>query len=176
MCCDWGAQICSVFHLMEADLTRLGQSLVLTEEEELGMLMPTRVWHSNSESRGFHLIGCILSHKPYHVEELRTILQSSFNPTKCMDITFIENGCFLLKFFHTINRDRVLESGLWAFEKNLIVLTKVAENENSAEVDLTWSAFHVQILGLPIGKMASDIARLIAGKIVGYLTWISMRI
>ncbi|KAL0377124.1 UNVERIFIED_CONTAM: hypothetical protein Scaly_0830000 [Sesamum calycinum] len=89
-----------------------------------------------------------------------------------MDITFIENGCFVLKFFHTINRDRVLESGLWAFEKNLIVLTKVAENENSAEVDLTWSAFHVRILGLPIGKMASDIARLIAGKIAGYLTWI----
>ncbi|KAL0404333.1 UNVERIFIED_CONTAM: hypothetical protein Sradi_2074100 [Sesamum radiatum] len=149
---------------MEADLNRLGQSLVLTETEDLGVVMPAGIWHSDSEG-GFHLVGNILSHKPYHVEALKTILHSSLNPAKGMDVTFIESGRFLLKFSHALDRDRVLDSGPWAFEKNLIVLAKVGETENPVEVDLSWSEFHVRIHGLPIGKMTTDIASFIAGKI-----------
>ncbi|KAL0411404.1 UNVERIFIED_CONTAM: hypothetical protein Slati_3730100 [Sesamum latifolium] len=130
---------------METELTRLGKTLVLTEEEDL--------------------VGRILSHKPYNVDALKTILLSSLNPAKGIEVTFIENGRFLLKFHHPIDRARVLDSGTWALDKNLIVLAIVAENENSAEVDLTWCEFHVRIHGLPIRKMTVDIARFIGGRI-----------
>ncbi|KAL0420649.1 UNVERIFIED_CONTAM: hypothetical protein Slati_3087800 [Sesamum latifolium] len=135
------------------------------EEEELGVVMFAGIWHSDSDTGGFYLVGCIYSHKPYHVEALKTILQSSLNPAKGMAISFIENGRFLLKFFHVAYRDRVLECGPWAFEKSLIALAQVAENENPAEVDLTWCDFDVRIHSLPVKKMTLDIARFISDKI-----------
>ncbi|KAL0431916.1 UNVERIFIED_CONTAM: hypothetical protein Sradi_0817600 [Sesamum radiatum] len=54
---------------------------------------------------------------------------------------------------------------LCTFDKHLIVLAKVTENENPADVDLTWCEFHVRIHGLPIGKMNPDIACFIGSKI-----------
>ncbi|KAL0416513.1 UNVERIFIED_CONTAM: hypothetical protein Slati_3483200 [Sesamum latifolium] len=146
---------------MESDLSRLGHSLVLTEHEDLGEVMPTGVWHSDSDSGGFHTVGCVLSHKPYHTEALRTILKSSLNPAKGMEISFIENNRFLLKLFHAVDRDRVLASGPWAFEKNLIVLAPVSADDNPTEVDLSWCDFHVRIHGLPLGKMTPEIASFI---------------
>ncbi|KAL0352088.1 UNVERIFIED_CONTAM: LINE-1 retrotransposable element O protein [Sesamum calycinum] len=82
-----------------------------------------------------------------------------------MDISFIEGDRFLLKFFHSVDRDRVLASGPWAFEKNLVVLAPVSDIDNPAEVDLAWCDFHVRIHGLPLGKMTPEIASIIGGKI-----------
>ncbi|KAL0293786.1 UNVERIFIED_CONTAM: hypothetical protein Scaly_2575700 [Sesamum calycinum] len=149
---------------MEAALDKMGRSLILTEEEDLGLVLPTGVWHSESENRGFHLVGRILSHKPYNAEALQSILRTAFNPAKGMKISFIEND-LLIQFFHTIDRERVVESGPWAFDKNLILLSKVSDNENPAEVDLNWCDFHVRIHGLPIGKMTKEVANHIGRKI-----------
>ncbi|KAL0325489.1 UNVERIFIED_CONTAM: putative mitochondrial protein [Sesamum radiatum] len=127
--------------------------------------MPTGIWHSDPENGGFHVVGCVLSHKPYHVAALKTVLKSSLNPAKGMDISFIEGDRFLLKFFHSVDRDQVLASGPWAFEKNLVVLAPMSDIDNPAEVDLAWCDFHVRIHGLPLGKMTPEIASFIGGKI-----------
>ncbi|KAL0434327.1 UNVERIFIED_CONTAM: hypothetical protein Slati_2767000 [Sesamum latifolium] len=150
---------------MEVQLARLGKSLVLTEEEDLSVVMSTRVCHSDLESSGVHLVGCVLSHKSYHGEALKTVLLSSLNPAKGMEIYFIEHDHFLVKFFHPIDYDSVLVSGPWAFEKNLVVSANVPMNENPAKVDLSWCDFHVRIHDLPLGKMISEIACFIVGKI-----------
>ncbi|KAK4391663.1 putative mitochondrial protein [Sesamum angolense] len=150
---------------MEADLSRLEESLVLTEEEDLGVVMPMGIWHSDPKNGGFHVVGCVLSHKPYHVAALKTVLKSFLNLAKGMDISFIEGDRFLLKFFHSVDRDRVLASDPWAFEKNLVVLAPVSDIDNPAEVDLAWCDFHVRIHGLPLGKMTPEIASFIGGKI-----------
>ncbi|KAL0408771.1 UNVERIFIED_CONTAM: hypothetical protein Sradi_1811500 [Sesamum radiatum] len=147
------------------DLQRMGKSLVLTEDENQGVVMSVGVWQSDSEVRGFHLVGRILTHRPYNNEALKSVLQSSFNPAQGMQITFIENGRFLLKFFHVVDRDRVVESGPWAFEKNLILLAKVSEDDNPAEVELNWCDFYTRIYGLPLGRMTKEVANFIGGKI-----------
>ncbi|KAL0331179.1 UNVERIFIED_CONTAM: hypothetical protein Sangu_1663400 [Sesamum angustifolium] len=121
---------------MEEEVIRLGSSLVLTEEEEMGVVMPAGVWHSDPEKAGFYTVGCLLSHKPYNAEAFKTVL-----------------------------RDRVLESGPWAFEKSLLVLAAVSDTDNPAEVDLTWCDFHIRIHGLPLGKMTTEIATFIGVKI-----------
>ncbi|KAL0456836.1 UNVERIFIED_CONTAM: hypothetical protein Slati_1022800 [Sesamum latifolium] len=82
-----------------------------------------------------------------------------------MDITFIEEDRFLLKFVHPVDRDRVLSSGPWAFEKNLIVLARVSDSENPIDVNLDRCDFHVRIHGLPIGKMTKEVATFIGNRI-----------
>ncbi|KAL0450880.1 UNVERIFIED_CONTAM: hypothetical protein Slati_1644400 [Sesamum latifolium] len=125
--------------------------------------MPAGVWAAE-ERRSFPLVGRILINLN-NTEALKSVLQTAFNPAKGMQLTFIENGRFLLKFFHTIDRDRVLESGPWAFDRNLILLSMVSEDENPSEVELNWCDIHVRIHGLPIGRMTKEVASFIGGKI-----------
>ncbi|KAL0284766.1 UNVERIFIED_CONTAM: hypothetical protein Scaly_2839900 [Sesamum calycinum] len=45
------------------------------------------------------------------------------------------------------------------------MLAAMTEDENPADVDLSWCEFHVRIHGLPLGKMTTDIAKFIGGKV-----------
>ncbi|KAL0319923.1 UNVERIFIED_CONTAM: hypothetical protein Sradi_5253800 [Sesamum radiatum] len=120
---------------MEVDLARLGQSLVLKEEEDLGVVMPARIWHSYPDSGAFHPVGCVLSYKPYHLEALKTVLKSSLNLAKeCRS-------------------------------PSLRMIALMLEHDNPTEVDLSWCDFHVHIHGLPLGKMTFEIASFIGQKL-----------
>ncbi|KAL0311503.1 UNVERIFIED_CONTAM: hypothetical protein Sangu_2445000 [Sesamum angustifolium] len=44
--------------------------------------MTTGIWHSDLDNGGFHIVGCVCSHISYHVEALKTVVQSSLNPAK----------------------------------------------------------------------------------------------
>ncbi|KAK4407707.1 hypothetical protein Sango_0351700 [Sesamum angolense] len=84
-----------------------------------------------------------------------------------MDFKLIEGDRFLLKFFHIMDRDRVLDRCSWAYEKKLLVLApKVADNPNL--VDLSWCDFRIHIHGLPLGKMTRDVAAFIGNNLGKY--------
>ncbi|KAL0342575.1 UNVERIFIED_CONTAM: hypothetical protein Scaly_1920100 [Sesamum calycinum] len=71
----------------------------------------------------------------------------------------------LLKFFHILDRNWVLERCPWAFDKNLLVLAPVEAADDPNLVDLNWWEFHIHIHGLPLGKMTKDIATFIGNKL-----------
>ncbi|KAK4412673.1 hypothetical protein Salat_2914400 [Sesamum alatum] len=75
-----------------------------------------------------------------------------------MEFKMLEDDRFLLKFFHSIDRQRVLASSPWAFDKNPLVLAPVESSENLSLVDLDYCDFHIHIHGLPIGKMMREVA------------------
>ncbi|KAK4383356.1 putative mitochondrial protein [Sesamum angolense] len=147
---------------MEEDIARLGQALILTEEEELGVVMPAGIWHSDSDSGGFHTVGQVLSHKSYYMQALKTVLQSALNPAKGMTISFIANDRFLLKFFHSVDRDRVLDSGPWAFEKNLIVLAKLAEIDNPRQWTSTGVISMFGSMGYPLDTYRNGVSPVVS--------------
>ncbi|KAL0327910.1 UNVERIFIED_CONTAM: putative mitochondrial protein [Sesamum calycinum] len=118
---------------MDSELGRLGSALSLTEEEEVGLVCPTGLWHTEPLARGFFIVGRLLSSKPFHPEALQTTLRTTFNPVKGMDLKMIEDSRFLLKFFHVVDRDRVLDRCPWAFDKNLLVFAPV-DLDSSGEV------------------------------------------
>ncbi|KAL0285702.1 UNVERIFIED_CONTAM: hypothetical protein Scaly_2811500 [Sesamum calycinum] len=119
---------------MAASLERLGATLSLTEEEEAG-LVPAGLWHAESGSRGFYVVGRVLSSKPFHPEALQSTLRMAFNPGKGMDFKMIEGDRFLLQFFHSLDRERVLARSPWAYDKNLVILAPVDYEDNPNLVD-----------------------------------------
>ncbi|KAL0420930.1 UNVERIFIED_CONTAM: hypothetical protein Slati_3115900 [Sesamum latifolium] len=82
-----------------------------------------------------------------------------------MKLKMIDGDRFMLKFFHIIDRDRVLERCLWAYDKNLLVLAPVDAADDPNAIDLNWCDFHIQIHGLPLGKMTKEIATFISSKL-----------
>ncbi|KAL0300493.1 UNVERIFIED_CONTAM: hypothetical protein Sangu_3117500 [Sesamum angustifolium] len=150
---------------MESELGRLESSLSLTEEEEVGLVCPAVLWHAEPLSRGFFIVGRLLSSKSFHPEALETTLQETFNPIKGLEFKLIEEGLFLLKFFHVLDRDRVIDRCSWAYDKNLLLLEPMDASDDLNVVELNSCDFHVHIHGLPLGKMTKEVASFISNRL-----------
>ncbi|KAK4430657.1 hypothetical protein Salat_1366400 [Sesamum alatum] len=150
---------------MDFDLHRLGKALSLTDKEESGAVIPLGLWQNDDEQKGFFMVGRILSQKGFHPNALCTTLQAAFNPVKGMVFKTLPQQRFLLKFFHQIDFQRVVEGCPWAFDKNLLVLKAISAEENPMNVNLDWCDFFVHAHDLPIGKMTKPIAQFIGNQI-----------
>lgn len=67
----------------------------------------------------------------------------------------------LFQFNHSLDKKRVLASGPWSFEKNLIVLSPIKIGDDPLSVNLNSADFHVLVNGLPISMMHRAMATII---------------
>ncbi|KAL0408284.1 UNVERIFIED_CONTAM: hypothetical protein Sradi_1762800 [Sesamum radiatum] len=121
------------------------------EKEDVG-LVSTGLWHTERMAQGFFIVGRVLSNKTFHPEALHSTLKSAFNPVKGMEFKMIEGNRFLLKFFHSLDRDHVIARNPWTYEKTLLILAPVNSSNNPIEIDLNHCEFHIHIPRLPLGK------------------------
>ncbi|KAL0426829.1 UNVERIFIED_CONTAM: hypothetical protein Slati_2857700 [Sesamum latifolium] len=89
----------------------------------------------------------------------------AFNPVRGMEFKLMEEDRFLLKFFHILDRNRVLEQCPWAYDKNLLVLAPIEAKDDPKWVDLSHCDFHIHVHGLPLGKMTKEMASFIGNKL-----------
>ncbi|KAK4424637.1 hypothetical protein Salat_1657300 [Sesamum alatum] len=150
---------------MVDDLQTLTEALSFFEMEQNSVMVPLGAWTGDTESEGFFLVGRLLSRRSYNFEALKNTLINSFNAIKGLDIRLIENERFLFKFAHTIDRKRVIDGGPWAFEKNLLVLKIVENDDDPASIDLDWVDFSVHVHGLPLGRMSRSMAEVIGNQL-----------
>lgn len=76
------------------------------------------------------------------------------------------NGLILFQFFHSYDLARILEDGPWSFDKSLILMQPVPEDQRPEEVCLSHASFWVQVHGLPGGFMSMKVAHVV-GDYVG---------
>ncbi|KAL0452306.1 UNVERIFIED_CONTAM: hypothetical protein Slati_1208700 [Sesamum latifolium] len=80
-----------------------------------------------------------------------------------MEFKLMEEERFLLKFFHILDHNRVLEGYPWAYHKKLLVLALVEAEDDPKLVDLSRCDFHIHVHGLPLGKMTKEMVSLLDG-------------
>ncbi|KAL0370686.1 UNVERIFIED_CONTAM: hypothetical protein Sangu_0386700 [Sesamum angustifolium] len=119
---------------MESNLEQLSKAWKLTEDEEIGVTLPSGLWEANTDSLQLCLVGRLLSNRPIRFVALCLSLQSMLLPMQGMEIKQLEDGRFLLHFKHRINRKRALEGWSWNFEKNILILNSIGELENHMQV------------------------------------------
>ncbi|KAL0287502.1 UNVERIFIED_CONTAM: hypothetical protein Scaly_2761400 [Sesamum calycinum] len=110
----------------------------------------------------------MLSSKSFHPEAMHTTLSSAFDLENGMELKLIDRERFLLKFFHILDRDSVLERSPWAYDKNLLVLGPMEATDDSNLVDLNCCDFHIHMHELPLRKMTKDVASFIGNKLGRY--------
>ncbi|KAL0385613.1 UNVERIFIED_CONTAM: hypothetical protein Sradi_2955600 [Sesamum radiatum] len=150
---------------MDDEISNLGKKLTLSSEKGNAVVIPLGLWDGETDPEGFCLVERLLSRKSFNFEALHTTLSTAFNPIRGMTVKLIEDNHLLFIFNHQIDRKRVLENAPWAYEKNLLVLNMVGEEENPMKVDLDWCDFHVHIHDLPLGKMNKEMATFIGNQI-----------
>ncbi|KAL0410891.1 UNVERIFIED_CONTAM: hypothetical protein Slati_3678800 [Sesamum latifolium] len=148
---------------MEEEVARLAQNLRLTEEEEDRLIIPHGIWDGKTERDGYYVVGRLLSQKSYRIEYVRSTLAAIISPLRGMEIMEIGDKRLLFKFNHILDRNRVMEGCPWTFERHLLVLRPVEEDDNPQTVELNWSPFYVHIHGLRLQTKA--MADIIGGRI-----------
>ncbi|KAL0439587.1 UNVERIFIED_CONTAM: hypothetical protein Slati_2441700 [Sesamum latifolium] len=128
-------------------------------------MVPLGLWHGESDSPGYYLVGRLLGRQSFNFEALKNTLLNSFNLIKGLEMRLIDNGRILFNFAHTIDRKRVIEGGPWAFEKNLLFLTAIEEDDDPASIDLNWVDFFVHVHGLSLRRMSRHMVEFIGNQL-----------
>ncbi|KAL0449291.1 UNVERIFIED_CONTAM: hypothetical protein Slati_1485500 [Sesamum latifolium] len=150
---------------MELDTNRLKKALQINDGEVEEVLMPEGLWGTKSGDYQLCLVGRFLSRRAVNFEGLCASIRSTIMPVKGMEIKQIPPDRFLLRFNHVIDRNRALEGCPWSFEKNVLVLSGIGENENPMQVDLNWCEFYIHVHELPLSRMNLGVATFIGNKI-----------
>ncbi|KAL0414030.1 UNVERIFIED_CONTAM: hypothetical protein Sradi_1604700 [Sesamum radiatum] len=145
--------------------SRLHQALKLGDEDVDEVVIPDGLWQASTTDYHLCLVGRLLARRPVNFEGLCASLRSMNLPVKGMIIKQIPPDRFLFRFNHVLDRNRALDGCPWSFEKNVLVLSGINENENPMHVDLNWCDFHVHVHDLPLSKMNLGIATFIGNKI-----------
>ncbi|KAK4428247.1 hypothetical protein Salat_1124300 [Sesamum alatum] len=115
---------------MEDDLSSLKSKMKLTEEEELGLNLNFGTWMGDMTDVGYYVVGRLLTSKPTKLDFLRGTLTSVINLIKGMDLKIIGNNRLLFRFNHVVDKKRALEGCPRNFDRNILILSEVEDEEN----------------------------------------------
>ena len=71
----------------------------------------------------------------------------------------------LFRFASTSDKNRIWAQSPWAFDKNLMLLSKLAKDDDPMTMNLDWCEFHVQVSGLPVSLLHGGIAEFLGNAI-----------
>ncbi|KAH1215329.1 hypothetical protein GmHk_13G036490 [Glycine max] len=94
-----------------------------------------------------------------------------WKPLKGVTISYIGNGTFLFRFYHQVDIQRVLKGGSWSFDRYMLILGVITEDENPLEIPLFNVPFWVQIHDLPLGFMSKRVGQNIGNYLGKFLEY-----
>ena len=100
---------------MEADLERL--SIAADEDEELTLAGGEGGWKYD-----LCLVGRFLTDRSVNPNVMKHRLADLWKPRKGVSIQSITQDCLLIRFFHQVDLERVLEGAPWTFNNHLLLL------------------------------------------------------
>ncbi|KAK4394324.1 hypothetical protein Sango_1903200 [Sesamum angolense] len=148
---------------MEKEVRQCGKVLSLTEDEESGVIMPDRLWQVELEHYLLCLVGHLLTNWSVGFDAMWTSVQGMINPVKGLEIHQLEGDMFLQRFNHIIGWNPALEGCPWSFEKKILILSGIHNEENPMRPDIYEFFVHVHDLQLSINL---GLATLV-GKCIG---------
>lgn len=141
----------------------------LEEVEEVGLEILDSTSDSNPGA-GVDLrwaaVGRFLTDKNIRVEAIQQVLASVWRPVRGVRVKDIAGNRFVFQFFHEKDIQRILSDGPWAFENATLVLKRLKEGDQPANVVLDSADYWIQVHEVPCGFMTERIAEQI-GRSLG---------
>lgn len=117
------------------------------------------------------LVGRVLSFGPVSMRGLRSAMTPLWRTNQRLEIREFGENLFTVRCFSSEDRDRILDSGPWNFDKFHIVLSVLEPDDDPAAVPLNKIPFWVQVQNLPMGHRSEVVARALGSAIGEYLGW-----
>uniref|UniRef100_A0A2N9ICC4 CCHC-type domain-containing protein n=1 Tax=Fagus sylvatica TaxID=28930 RepID=A0A2N9ICC4_FAGSY len=84
----------------------------------------------------------------------------------------MNDNILVFAFEDEADRERVMLGEPWAYDKHLVVLQRVEEDEAIAEVEFKYTSFWVQLHGIPVRRMNHEVASIL-GSFLGQIIHVS---
>ncbi|KAG8390813.1 hypothetical protein BUALT_Bualt01G0122600 [Buddleja alternifolia] len=146
---------------MDAEISRMARDFTLTDREATKVSIPANSCRPGEGYNPRILVGRITTDRQINFPAFKDTVIGSFRPRRGMEVSCLGNSRFLLAFNHSVDLDRVLESGPWNFDNDMIILKKLNEFDDPRSVNLDWNDIFVRVSGLPLGLMNHNVAQII---------------
>ncbi|KAL6550173.1 hypothetical protein OROMI_020661 [Orobanche minor] len=150
---------------MDSIVDELSAKLCLTATESQKLKAPSSVWNTAAIDYKLCLVGRVLQRKPVNLGAFQTAMFTGWNLPRDVTIQKVGEDRVLYQFMTKDDKDSVLRKGPSAFDRNLVVLSPVQENEDPLQTDLNSTEFFVQATGLPIMLMHCEMAEFLGGAL-----------
>ncbi|KAK4430767.1 hypothetical protein Salat_0838400 [Sesamum alatum] len=154
---------------MESDILKLDSALSLTADEASGVVIPQSDWSKGLDGYGLTLVGPLLSHRSVHFEALKWQLLQLFQVARGATMRKISKSRFCLVFNHIEDLRRTLDLHPWVFERNLVVLSPLAQHDDPLTIPLEWCPFFIHIHDLGYGQRSVEVIRRIGNYLGAWL-------
>ncbi|XVE95711.1 hypothetical protein REPUB_Repub02eG0122900 [Reevesia pubescens] len=152
--------------MMAEDWNNLWAKLALTDEEQ-SVVAIEKSWVEDTFERSGHcLVGKLMTKKMVNVEALKIVLSKVWKVSRSLDTKEEGDKMFLFYFGNKKEKDRVLLTQPWSFNKSLLVLSKMDGFSTPDAINMDWCSFWVQIHGLPFGLMNERVG-IVIGESLG---------
>lgn len=121
---------------MAEALEKMWEKLRITEDEEEGFLVPTKLERNNS-----YIMTKVLTSREVTLEARMATMKKVWNLTLGLKSVAIGNNLVLFKFATTMDRKRILQGSPWTFDKNLVVLEEYNGDIQPAKVKFDYYNF-----------------------------------
>ncbi|XP_057453218.1 uncharacterized protein LOC130745090 [Lotus japonicus] len=117
------------------------------------------------------MVGVVLANHPVSVFGFKTVMRELWQSRNCVDIRHAGQNYFIFKFTTPKDRDLVLKSGPWFFERHTLALNTYDGKGDPSSVPLTKVPFGIQIRGLSSTGRTEVVAKSLGNAFVGFLDW-----
>ena len=80
---------------------------------------------------------------------MKTTLLAIWRPVKGLYIRAQKQNLFVFKFFHKLDMGRVIKGGPWTFDRHVLIMKRMEDEEEASEVEPSQMELWVQVLDLP---------------------------
>ncbi|PWA93951.1 hypothetical protein CTI12_AA065710 [Artemisia annua] len=138
----------------------MGRVIVNEAEEEV-------VGYDGEGCKGLEntLLGRVHTDRPYSFQRMKRALSAAWRPRRPISFQELESNMFLVKLDHFVDLKRVLEDGPWSFERNLVVLKSIDNDEQPSELEMTKVPFWVRLFNVPVSRRDKPYVGSIAAKL-----------
>lgn len=149
------------------EVTEEYASLTINDDGEEGLILEELLEDQVGVDYSLCLVRSFLSDRKINFTAMKDTLASIWRPVKgvYMEETNYPN-LFIIKFFHKLDMQRVLDDGPWTFNQQVLLIKKLDGEEQLSELKISELYIWLQVYDLPIGFHSEAIYKSI-GNYVG---------
>lgn len=102
------------------------------------------------ESFQLSLAGKLWTETPFNVRAFKTTIVDAWKLKKPVEVQELGKNLFLFIFSTKRDLDKILNSGLWSFDRNILVLNRIFGTEQPSEMALDSTSLWIKVYDLPL--------------------------
>ncbi|KAG8386248.1 hypothetical protein BUALT_Bualt03G0129200 [Buddleja alternifolia] len=137
--------ICDSDGGMDQEISRMTREFNLTDTESAKVNVPVEVCNPGYGYNPRILVARVTTDCRINFQAFKDTVLGAFRPRRGMEISRLGNSRFLFAFNHSVDLDRVLESGPWNFDNYMIILKKLQAFDDPLTTNLDWNEIFVRM-------------------------------